>query len=141
MFCFGLNRNKRFLIRCMSRSAFGKVLVTQVEKRTNSIIIISIYCIPGTCASIFSSCALFTVYPNQCHPSPGDYPPWAERRRAVRKNTGPVKLNHLDLYQGPPLRIFRVFFAHAIDVLKPSGLRLCNRRAEALGVTTMKYTC
>ena len=55
---------------------------------------------------IFSSSAIFTVYPKLQHETVSHSSP--ERERAVWKNTGPskngrVKLNHIHMHKGSPL--------------------------------------
>ena len=87
----------------------------------------------GTCTLISSSFSSPFHSSSQPHhvpaslPSPGANPP--ERRRVVRKNTGPskygrVKLNHLHMHQGSPLLHCRVAFT--IIALFPT-LKIINR--------------
>ena len=64
----------------------------------------------STCALIFSSSSLFTVYPTAhvtaSHHSSGDNPP--ERGKAVRKNTGPSKTQSTYV---PGLSLLPIFHA------------------------------
>ena len=80
---------------------------------TQSSYIHSLAHIPGTCALISSSCALFPVAPQPQQVTASHPSPVIIHQSAVRKNAGPsengtVKLDHLHMHQGSPLLpIFR----------------------------------